>query len=46
MQLAANTIDDVPLGENAKANLGHIKEKIRSERKKRQEVERELREVL
>lgn len=46
MILAANTIDDVPLGENARANLESIKEKIRSERKKREDVQRELRDVM
>jgi len=41
--LAANTIDDIPISASAKENLETIKSKIRSERKKRQEVERELR---
>ena len=46
MILAANTIDDVNLNENAKAHLANITTKIHSERKKRLEVEAELREVL
>lgn len=46
MTLAANTIDDVPLNANTLENLNQIKSKIRSERKKRQEVEKELREVM
>jgi hypothetical protein len=46
MVMAANTIDDVKLGENARANLEIIKMRIKEEKMKRQEVERELRQVL
>ena len=44
--MAANTIDDVKLGDKARKNLEEIKLKIKEEKKKRQEVERELREVM
>ena len=46
MCLAANTIDDVKLGEKARKNLEDIKQKIKDEKRKREAVERELREVM
>ena len=35
MVMAANTIDDVKLGEKARKNLEDIKQKIRDEKQKR-----------
>lgn len=46
MILAANTIDDVPLGEHARENLEKVKEKIQSERKRKLAAEKELRELM
>ena len=44
--MAANTIDDIPLGEKARKNLEDIKQKIREEKERRRAVEKELREVM
>ena len=44
--MAANTIDDVKIGDATKKNLEDIKRRIREEKQKRREVERELRDVL
>ena len=46
MVMAANTIDDVKIGDATKKNLEDIKRRIREEKQKRREVERELRDVL
>ena len=46
MVMAANTIDDVKIGDASKKNIEDIKRRIREEKQKRREVERELRDVL